>query len=73
MLNSNKAAAVNRSSRDNQKGEPAPCQPDLHGASIVTASGQEVPITEAMIQESLAVFIRAWERDQKNQHKTGTN
>lgn len=35
---------------------------DFHGASIVTASGEEVPITEKMLQRSFALLIEAWEK-----------
>lgn len=36
----------------------------FHGASIIDSSGREIPITEAMVQDSLHKLIRAWE----NQH-----
>jgi hypothetical protein len=35
---------------------------DFHGASIVTASGEEIPITEKMLQQSFAILIKAWEK-----------
>ena len=35
---------------------------DFHGASIVTASGKEIPITEQMLQRSFDTLIEAWER-----------
>ena len=34
---------------------------DFHGAAIVGANGEEVPITESMIQRALAQLIRDWE------------
>lgn len=39
---------------------------DFHGASIIDTNGKEIPITEAMIQESLGHLIRAWESQQRN-------
>lgn len=38
---------------------------NFHGASIVDASGNETPITEAMIQLSLTKLIRDWEKHQR--------
>ena len=35
---------------------------DFHGASIVTASGKEIPITEQMLQHSFSLLIEAWEK-----------
>jgi len=35
---------------------------DFHGASIVTTSGQEIPITEQMLQRSFNLLIDAWEK-----------
>lgn len=37
-------------------------EPDFYGASIVTASGKEIPITEKMLQQSFQVLIDAWEK-----------
>ena len=37
-------------------------EPDFYGASIVTASGEEIPITEKMLQQSFRKLIEAWER-----------
>ena len=34
---------------------------DFHGAAIVAENGEEIPITEAMIQRALAQLIRDWE------------
>lgn len=34
---------------------------NFYGASIVTASGEEIPITEQMLQRSFKVLIDAWE------------
>lgn len=36
--------------------------PDLHGASIIDASGREIPITESMIQRTCQELIKAWEQ-----------
>lgn len=41
---------------------------DFHGGSIVTATGEEIPITEKMLQHSFATLIEAWE--QTNQQKS---
>lgn len=35
---------------------------DFHGASIVTTSGKEIPITEQMLQHSFSLLIEAWEK-----------
>lgn len=43
-------------------------EPDyFYGASIVTESGEEIPITEQMLQRSFSELIDAWEqaREQK--------
>ncbi len=34
---------------------------DFHGAAIVRENGEEIPITEAMIQRALTQLIRDWE------------
>jgi len=34
---------------------------DFHGAAIVGENGEEIPITEAMIQRALAQLIKDWE------------
>jgi len=42
---------------------------DFHGASIVTGSGKEIPITEQMLQRSFEQLIEAWDRSHnKNNH-----
>ena len=41
-------------------------QPDFHGASIVTDSGAEIPITEQMLQQTFKALIDAWERSRKS-------
>ena len=35
---------------------------NFYGASIVTATGKEIPITEQMLQSSFQVLIDAWEK-----------
>ncbi|MEJ2179569.1 MAG: hypothetical protein P8Y28_03830 [Gammaproteobacteria bacterium] len=42
-----------------------PSQPDFHGASIVTESGAEIPITEQMLQQSFKALIDAWEKSRQ--------
>lgn len=34
----------------------------FYGASIVTDSGEEIPITEKMLQRSFSSLIEAWEK-----------
>lgn len=41
-------------------------QPDFHGASIVTDSGTEIPITEQMLQKTFKALIDAWEQSRRN-------
>jgi hypothetical protein len=41
-------------------------QPDFHGASIVTDSGTEIPITEQMLQKTFKALIDAWEKSRQN-------
>jgi hypothetical protein len=41
-------------------------QPDFHGASIVTDSGAEIPITEQMLQNTFKALIDAWEQSQQS-------
>ena len=35
---------------------------NFYGAAVITASGQEIPITEKMLQSSFEVLIDAWEK-----------
>ena len=35
---------------------------DFHGASLVTSTGKEIPITEKMLEQSFSVLIEAWEK-----------
>ena len=37
-------------------------EPNFYGASIITSSGEEIPITEKMLQQSFHKLITAWER-----------
>ena len=43
-----------------------PSQPNFHGASIVTDSGAEIPITEQMLQQTFKALIDAWEQSRQN-------
>lgn len=45
---------------------------DFRGASIVTASGKEIPITEKMLQHSFAELIEAWEKTQPQKPSSTT-
>jgi len=40
---------------------------DFHGASIISDSGTEIPITEQMLQETFKVLIDAWEQSRREQ------
>ena len=51
-------ANVNYINRQNQ-------QIDFHGASIISDSGEEIPITENMLQQSFQDLISAWEEAHK--------
>ncbi|WP_455208133.1 PA1571 family protein [Kaarinaea lacus] len=42
-------------------------QPNFHGASIVTESGKEIPITEQMLQKTFKALINAWEQSRQDQ------
>ena len=35
------------------------------GASIITETGEEIPITEQMLQQSFELLIEAWELDRR--------
>ena len=35
---------------------------DFHGASIITSTGKEIPITEQMLERTFNVLIDAWEK-----------
>ena len=37
-------------------------EPNFYGASIITSTGEEIPITEKMLQQSFRKLIDAWER-----------
>ena len=37
-------------------------QTNFHGACIVTESGQEIPITEQMLQKAFNELINVWEK-----------
>lgn len=43
-----------------------PYEIDFHGASIINERGEEIPITEAMVQQALEIYIKQWEMAQKN-------
>ena len=42
---------------------------DFYGASLITSSGEEVPITEQMLQQAFDTLISTWERAQKRSTK----
>ncbi len=42
---------------------------DFHGASLVTAAGKEIPITEQMLEKSFNMLIEAWESAQPLQKR----
>lgn len=44
----------------------APAPANLNGACILTATGEEIPITEAMILTSLAALIHVWEQQRRD-------
>lgn len=49
---------MNRNIRRNAHHIMEPIQGDLfHGAAIIDASGEEIPITESMIQETLDEMV----------------
>ena len=58
----------------NANGSPADTPPvnnpnvDFHGASIVTESGKEIPITEQMLQKTFIALINAWEKSRRMRH-----
>jgi len=39
---------------------------DFHGASIINEHGEEIPITESMVQQACKIFIKQWEMAQKS-------
>ena len=39
---------------------------DFHGASIVTTTGKEIPITEQMLESSFNTLIEAWEKSRRH-------
>ena len=57
-----KLAGANQNNNDN-------IEVDFHGASIVTASGKEIPITEQMLQRSFNALIEAWEKTRPGKRK----
>ena len=42
-------------------------RPNFHGASIITDSGAEIPITEQMLQNCFKALIDAWEQSRPDQ------
>ncbi len=48
------------SKHDNNTQQPAPVQgvDYFHGAALVTADGREIPITETMVQQALAIVAQ---------------
>lgn len=49
----------------NERQNQAEQAPDLHGAAIINERGQEVPITEKMIQRAFRKLIDAWTVEHK--------
>ena len=43
-----------------------PPEIDFHGASIINERGEEIPITEKMVQQACKIFIQQWETAHKN-------
>jgi len=39
---------------------------DFHGASVINEAGEEIPITETMVQRACKSFIKQWELAHKN-------
>jgi hypothetical protein len=39
---------------------------DFHGASIINELGEEIPITESMVQQACKIYIKQWEMAQKS-------
>jgi hypothetical protein len=39
---------------------------DFHGASIINEYGEEIPITESMVQQAFKIYIKQWEIAQKS-------
>jgi len=42
---------------------------DFHGASIISETGEEIPITEKMLDQCFRRLINAWEQSQINKRK----
>jgi hypothetical protein len=38
---------------------------DFHGASIINETGDEIPITETMVQQACRIYIKQWEMAHK--------
>jgi hypothetical protein len=59
-------AAQEKSENLSGKYENAVCPvPNFHGASIITAQGKEIPITEKMVRQACNQYIKAWETRRK--------
>ena len=43
-----------------------PPEIDFHGASIINEQGEEIPITESMVQQACKIYIKQWEMAQKS-------
>ena len=56
--------AANDAAGDHEHANPAGI--DFHGASVINEHGEEVPITESMIQNACNTYIQQWEVAQKN-------
>lgn len=54
----------------NERQNQARHKPNLHGAAIINERGEEVPITEKMIQRAFRKLIDAWTVEhQEPKHK----
>jgi hypothetical protein len=42
-----------------------PVQTDFHGACIITDTGEEIPITEQMLQNAFNDLIELWEKSRQ--------
>jgi len=42
---------------------------DFHGGSLVLASGEEIPITEQMLQRTFIQLIEAWDQHYTNNRR----
>ena len=43
-----------------------PPEIDFHGASVINEQGEEIAITESMVQQACKIYIKQWEMAQKS-------